>query len=192
MRLRYNRVMQNRLVLVVGPSGVGKDSVLDAARSLLQGRSDVIFPRRVVTRAPGLGGEDYIAVDEAAFATMADEGAFALHWPAHGLLYGIPVTIDAQLRAGRQVVINVSRTIIDEARQRYPGMMVIGITAAPDVLRQRLQARNRESAAEIEQRLARAASFTLSGDDVAILHNDGALADAVQQFVALLDRQRGK
>lgn len=184
--------MQNRLVLVVGPSGVGKDSVLDAVRRLLQGRPDIVFPRRVVTRAPGLGGEDYIAVDEVTFATMADDGAFALHWPAHGLLYGIPVSIDADLRAGRQVVINVSRGIIDDARQRYPGMMVIGITASTDMLRQRLQARGRESADDIEQRLARAASFDLTGEDVAILRNDGALEDAAQAFVALLDKQKGR
>lgn len=183
--------MLNRLVLVVGPSGVGKDSVLDAARGLLRGRSDVVFPRRVVTRAPGLGGEDYIAVDEATFAAMADDGAFALHWPAHGLLYGIPASIDDDLRAGRQVVINVSRAIIDDARRRYPGMMVVVITAAPEILRQRLRARNRESAAEIEERLARAASFNLAGEDVVVLHNDGALADTARQFVALLDRQKG-
>lgn len=181
--------MQNRLVLVVGPSGVGKDSVLDAARRLLRGRADVVFPRRVVTRAPGLGGEDYRAVTEAEFAAMADDGAFALHWPAHGLLYGIPVSIDADLRAGHQVVINVSRAIIDEARRRYPGLMVIVITAGADVLRQRLQARGRESAEEIEQRLARAASFDLAGDDVVILRNDGALEETARAFVALLDKQ---
>lgn len=183
--------MQNRLVLVVGPSGVGKDSVLDAVRGLLRGRSDIVFPRRVVTRAPGLGGEDYIAVSEADFAAMADDGAFALHWAAHGLLYGIPISIDDDLRAGRQVVINVSRGIIDEARHRYPGMMVIGITAGTEVLRQRLQARGRESAADIEERLARAASFDLAGEDVMILHNDGALDDTARAFVALLEKQKG-
>jgi ribose 1,5-bisphosphokinase len=183
--------MQNRLVLVVGPSGVGKDSVLDAVRALVKHRSDIVFPRRVVTRAPGLGGEDYIAVSEADFAAMQARGDFALHWPAHGLHYGIPAAIDDDLRAGRQVVINVSRAIIGEARRRYPGMMVIGITAGADVLRQRLQARGRESAAEIEERLARAAAFDLVGDDVAILQNDGALEDAARQFVALLETQRG-
>jgi len=181
--------MQNRLVLVVGPSGVGKDSVLDAVRGLVRDRADIVFPRRVVTRAPGLGGEDYRAVSEADFAAMADEGAFALHWPAHGLLYGIPASIDDDLRAGRQVVINVSRAIIDDARRRYPGMMVIGITAGTEVLRQRLQGRGRETADDIEQRLARAASFDLAGKDVAILHNDGALEDAARQFIAMLDQQ---
>ncbi len=178
-----------RLVLVVGPSGVGKDSVLDGARAALKDDPDVVFPRRVVTRAPGLGGEDYISASEADFAAMADRGDFALHWPAHGLHYGIPSSIEADLAAGRQVVVNVSRASIAEARRKYPGLLVVGITASPEVLRRRLHQRGRESAAEIEERLSRAAAFSLQGDDVAILNNDGALADTVQAFVALLQKR---
>jgi ribose 1,5-bisphosphokinase len=177
-----------RLVLVVGPSGVGKDSVLDGARSALKDNPDVVFPRRVVTRAPGLGGEDYIPASETDFTAMAERGEFALHWPAHGLQYGIPRSIEADLAAGRQVVVNVSRGSITEARRKYPGLLVIGITASPEVLRRRLEQRGRESPAEIEERLGRAAAFRLQGDDVAILNNDGALADTVQAFLALLQK----
>jgi ribose 1,5-bisphosphokinase len=177
-----------RLVLVVGPSGVGKDSVLDGARAALKDNPDVVFPRRVVTRAPGLGGEDYIPATESDFAAQAQRGGFALHWPAHGLHYGIPKSIDGDLAAGRQVVVNVSRGSIDEARRKYPGLLVIGITASPEVLRRRLEQRGRESPAEIEERLGRAAAFRLQGDDVAILNNDGALADTVQAFLALLQK----
>ncbi len=177
-----------RLVLVVGPSGVGKDSVLDGARAALKDNPDVVFPRRVVTRAPGLGGEDYIPATESDFAAQAQRGGFALHWPAHGLHYGIPKSIDGDLAAGRQVVVNVSRGSIDEARRKYPGLLVIGITASPEVLRRRLEQRGRESPAEIEERLGRAAAFRLQGDDVVILNNDGALADTVQAFLALLQK----
>ncbi|WP_300300646.1 phosphonate metabolism protein/1,5-bisphosphokinase (PRPP-forming) PhnN [Ferrovibrio sp.] len=177
-----------RLVLVVGPSGVGKDSVLDGARAALKDDPAVVFPRRVVTRAPGLGGEDYIPASAADFVAMAAKGDFALHWPAHGLQYGIPKSIEADLAAGRQVVVNVSRGSIDEARRKYPGLLVIGITASPGVLRRRLEQRGRESPAEIEERLSRAAAFSLSGDDVAILNNDGPLADTVQNFLALLQK----
>lgn len=178
--------MKNRLVLVVGPSGVGKDSVLDGARRALRDRADIVFPRRVVTRAPGLGGEDYVAVSEAEFAAMRQRGAFALHWPAHGLHYGIPKEIDRELAAGRQVVINVSRGIVDAARRQYPGLLVVVVTASPDVLRRRLEERGRETPAEIAERLARAAEFDLHGADVVMLHNDGTLADSVARFVTLL------
>lgn len=178
-----------RLVLVTGPSGVGKDSLLDGARAALRDRKDVVFPHRVITRAPGLGGEDYRAVSEAEFAAMAAQGAFALHWPAHGLQYGIPASIDADLAAGRQVVVNVSRAVIDAARAKYPGLLVLAINASPDVLRRRLEARGRETPAEIEERLARAAAYRLTGADVVQLNNDGPLAEGIAAFVRLLEKR---
>jgi len=181
-------VVPGRLVLVTGPSGVGKDSLLDGARAALAHRSDIVFPRRLVTRAPGLGGEDYIAISEADFAARAAGGDFALHWPAHGLHYGIPAAIDADLAAGRQVVVNVSRAVIDAARRKYPGLLVLAINASPDVLRRRLQARGRETPAEIEERLQRAAAYRLDGPDVVQLNNDGPLAEGVARFVALLEK----
>lgn len=177
---------RGRLVLVVGPSGVGKDSVIDGARAALAGRADVVFPHRVITRAAGLGGEDYVAVSPQAFAAMQARGDFALSWPAHDLQYGIPAAIDADLAAGRQVVINVSRAVIDAARARYPGLLVVLITASPEVLRRRLVGRGRENPAEIEERLSRAAAFTLAGSDVVVLNNDGALVETIARFVALL------
>jgi ribose 1,5-bisphosphokinase len=180
---------RGRLVLVTGPSGVGKDSLLDGARAALAGRDDVAFPRRVITRAAGLGGEDYIAVSEADFAAMVSRGDFALHWPAHGLHYGIPASIDADLVAGRQVVVNVSRAVIDQARAKYPNLLVLAINASPDVLRARLQKRGRETAAEIEERLQRAAAYRLAGPDVAQLNNDGPLAEGIAAFVALLEKR---
>lgn len=181
---------QGRLVLVTGPSGVGKDSLLDGARAALAGRSDILFPHRMITRAAGLGGEDYVAVSEADFAAMAANGDFALHWPAHGLHYGIPASIDADLAAGRQVVVNVSRAVIDQARARYPNLLVLAINASPDVLRARLQKRGRESAAEIEERLQRAAAYRLDGPDVVQLNNDGPLAEGIAAFVTQLENRR--
>lgn len=178
-----------RLVLVTGPSGVGKDSLLDGARDALRGRSDIIFPRRVITRAADLGGEDHQAVSEPEFAAMVARGEFALFWPAHGLNYGIPASIDSDLDAGRQVVVNVSRGVIDQARAKYPGLLVLAVNASPDVLRRRLESRGRETAADIADRLARAAAFRLEGQDVVQLSNDGALAEGIASFVALLQKR---
>lgn len=178
--------MTGRLTLIVGPSGVGKDSLLAAAREALRNDATIVFPRRVVTRAPDLGGEDYIAMSEADFEAECRRGGFAVHWLAHGLRYGLPIAIEADLRAGRQVVVNVSRAIIAEARRAYPGLLVIAVTAPTALLRQRLEARGRESAAEITQRLARAGAFDLGGDGVVELSNDGPLEQGAAKLVALL------
>jgi ribose 1,5-bisphosphokinase len=178
--------MAGRLVLVVGPSGVGKDSVMSGARERLASDGRVVFPRRMVTRPAEAGGEDHDSADPATFSALQAAGAFALAWSAHGLSYGIPAAIHADLVSGRTVVVNVSRAVIEQARRDYPGLLVITIVAPPAEIRRRLLARGRESEADIETRLARAEAFTVSGPDVAVVVNDGALADAVDTFVRLV------
>lgn len=177
-------VDQGRLVLVVGPSGVGKDTLIDGARAL--GLEACAFPRREVTRAAELGGEDYVPVSDEAFNRRQAEGGYALSWRAHGLGYGVPADIEDLLAAGRTVVVNVSRAVIEEARRRYANLLVVSVTADPDILRARLQARGREIAAEIEARIARAMAFQVQGEDVFELRNNGDREVAVDAFISLL------
>src|ERR1700758_459495 len=96
------------LLLVVGPSGAGKDTLLDAARRALADDPKFRFVRRVVTRAAKAGDEPHETVTEAEFAARE----FALQWQAHGLRYGIPADaiVDDVV-----TVANVSRTVIAEA-----------------------------------------------------------------------------
>jgi ribose 1,5-bisphosphokinase len=145
-----------RLVLVVGPSGAGKDTLIDLARTALKDDPTVVFPRRVVTRAASVA-EAHDSLSEDAFERAARAGAFALTWDAHGLRYGIPTGIDADIRAGRTVVCNVSRAIIDAARRRYAHVTVALVTAPPELLAARLKARGRDG--DIAQRLARGDAF---------------------------------
>ena len=106
-----------RLVLVVGPSGAGKDTLIGVAKSLCAGNPRIEFPRRVVTR-PSSAFEDNLAMTSAEFDAAAGQGAFALQWRAHDHAYGVPLKIDDDIRAGTTVVINVSRSILAEARSR--------------------------------------------------------------------------
>ncbi|MGB0684305.1 MAG: phosphonate metabolism protein/1,5-bisphosphokinase (PRPP-forming) PhnN [Magnetovibrionaceae bacterium] len=174
------------LFLVVGPSGAGKDSLLLAAKEALGRSKDYTFPQRRITRPQGAGGEDHLAIDDEAFDRLADTGAFALHWQAHGLSYGVPIDIEDDLAAGRHVVVNVSRSVLDLARERLSPVRVLSITVSRDVLRARLLARGRESAADMEERVARADAFTVAGDDVIDLRNDADLASAEAAFVEAL------
>lgn len=149
-------IRPGRLILVVGPSGAGKDTVIGAARRALADDPSVVFPRRVVTRGSD-STEDVEFLDAAAFAEAKRRGKFALSWHAHGLDYGIRADIDAHLRAGKTVVINVSRGIVDAARHRYANVAAVSITAPEPVLRARLAARGRESGGVLEERLHREA-----------------------------------
>src|SRR5690606_12599775 len=130
-----------RLVLVVGPSGAGKDSLIEAARRALTNQPRFVFPRRLVTRPSDPGSEDHASLTEADFARQREAGAFFLHWGAHGLHYALPGSIAGDLAAGRTVVANVSRAVIDEARRKHPATTVVVVTAPPPVLAARLAAR---------------------------------------------------
>lgn len=175
-----------RLVLVVGPSGVGKDTLLDGARVALADDARVVFARREITRPAEASGEHHVPVDTETFQARRASGTYLLSWCAHGLGYGLPATLAGDLGAGRTVVANVSRTVLDEARQRFAHVRVISISASPATIARRLAVRGREDAEGITARLARADLFTAQGDDVVELRNDGSPAEGIAAMVAAI------
>jgi len=182
--------MQGRLIYLIGPSGAGKDSLLEAAREALAARQ-VRIARRVITRSAEAVGEAAHAVTLAEFERLEAEQAFALAWRANGLAYGIPARIDAWLANGEHVLVNGSRGHLPEARRRYPDLLAILLGVEDEVLRQRLLARGRETPAEIEARLARNALFAQAADNCITLDNSTALADSVVRLLALIDDRLG-
>ena len=175
------------LWLIVGPSGVGKDSLLDGARAALADDPGFVFPRREITRPAAAGGEDHIPISMIDFEARRAAGDYALCWTANGHGYGVPRAIDADLDAGRSVIVNGSRGALDEAWSRYPDLRVIAVTVPPSLLRARLQARGRESQAEIEARLTRADALSVEGPDVIHFTNERPLAESVRDFVRLFE-----
>lgn len=180
------RIGPGRLVLVVGPSGAGKDSVMRGAQALLGQGEHYVFPRRSVTRPPS-ADEDNISLNDDAFTALAAMDAFALHWRAHGHRYGVPRAIDGAIANGATVICNVSRTVIETARQRYARVTVIGITASREVLAARIFGRARESNEQATKRLDRSEELRAVQVDVEI-DNGGALDDAIAAFVAEVER----
>ena len=174
------------LVLVVGPSGAGKDSVLNGARTAFADDERFVFVQRTITRESGAGFEDNVEATPGTFAAAKAAGAFALFWRAHDLDYGIPVTIEDDLRAQRCVIANVSRSVIELARARYAGTRVVNITAPLAVLARRIAIRGREDAVTIEKRLARAGYPFPTSEDIVHLKNTGTVEDAVDRFTQML------
>jgi ribose 1,5-bisphosphokinase len=173
--------MPGCLVLVVGPSGAGKDTLIRLAREALADDPRYVFPRRLVTRPPS-ADEDNDQIDEAAFAEGCAAGRFTLSWRAHGLGYALPEAAGRLAADGHVVVCNVSRRIVAEARAGGRAVSVVEITAPPEILAQRLAARGRPEDGDLAARLAREAEVE---PDVRIL-NTGAPEAGAARLVAHL------
>ena len=170
------------LILVVGPSGAGKDTLLNGARDALGGDAAMVrFVRRVITRPGDLGEEDHESVTEQEFNLRQEAGDFALSWRAHGLHYAIPADITLDLAKGRVVVANVSRAVVAEAAERFP-VAVIEVTAPAALLRHRLQSRGREDAEDVARRLSRAIELPLPVERISVV-NDGTPEDGSRKLL---------
>lgn len=171
-----------RLVLVVGPSGAGKDTLIGLAQAACAGDRSIVFPQRVVTREAS-SFENNEAVSPMLFGQMLAHGNFAFQWEAHGLRYGVPSSIVDDVRAGRTIVVNASRTIIEFARRSYANVTVVSVTAPPDVLAERIAARARPSDGQIDDRIRRTVVAAIP--DVIINNVDPAQDHAVELLRAI-------
>jgi ribose 1,5-bisphosphokinase len=182
--------MTGVLVYVIGPSGAGKDSVLRWARGHAPAGLLVHLARRTISRPPADPSEDHEPVTPDAFRQLVAAGAFALHWEANGLGYGIRHEELAALDRGGCVLVNGSRADLPQARRRYPELAVAFVNASPLVLRARLLARGRETAEQIEARLARSAQLPLAGAEVdVVIDNDGPLEQAGERLLRFVERR---
>jgi ribose 1,5-bisphosphokinase len=172
-----------RLIAVVGPSGVGKDSVM---AGLIAARPGLTAIRRCITRDPDLGGEDFDPLTPATFEARQAAGDFALTWGAHGLFYAIPRAALAPLDRGQDLLANLSRGVLGQAQAMVPRLTVLHITASPATLAARLAARGRETTADIATRLTRPSPPFPPGIDVVAVTNDGPLATTVSAALSAL------
>ena len=179
------------LFVVVGPSGAGKDSVIDGLRARLDA-AHFVFARRVITRPADAGGEAHEACEPARFDELEAAGAFLASWRAHGLAYGLPAALGDELRAGRHVVANASRGAVAVLAGRVPVLAVLEIDAPPEVLAQRLRARGRETALDIAGRIARPRAVYPQGVPVLTVCNDLSLVIGVARAEAALRDHLGE
>ena len=177
-----------RLVLVVGPSGAGKDTLLGLARAACADDVNVAFPRRVITREAS-ASEENEEVSVGTFQEALTRGDYAMHWEAHGHRYALSRAIDDEIRAGRTVVANVSRTVVGAMRRAYAGVVVVSITAPPNVLAERVAMRARSSDGMVENRLRRTVADASAVPDVTIV-NVGSAEYHARQLVRVIKGEK--
>jgi len=174
-----------RLVVVVGPSGAGKDTLIVEARARLAGDPAFVFPLRLVTRA-ATADEDHLTISHGDFAQAVGRGDFAFWWEAHSLKYALPAAINDDIRASRTVVCNVSRGIVTALRLRYLRLSVVLVTAPAEVLAGRLATRGRTSDGDLGRRLGREAPSPTEFAPDHVIENVGDIADGVARLIAAI------
>ncbi|MFX1238093.1 MAG: phosphonate metabolism protein/1,5-bisphosphokinase (PRPP-forming) PhnN [Promethearchaeota archaeon] len=180
------------LVLVVGNSGSGKDSIISRViKKCASGCDDIKIrtPRRSITR-PSSEHENNISVSPEEFTIMETQGKFALKWQIYGFNYGIPIEIDNWLDEGNIVVVNVSRNVIDTAREIYDNIKVVFVKVPLKITIERLKKRNRERGKSLKERIERAKNHQdLAATDF-VVDNSGKLEDSVNLFLDYLSTLR--
>jgi phosphonate metabolism protein PhnN/1,5-bisphosphokinase (PRPP-forming) len=170
-------------VLVCGASGAGKDSVITWAAQHLELRDDIVFARRMVTRAPH-PGSDHDAVTQSHFGALTASQALVWYWEAHGFQYGIDAHYADDVAAGRTVVVNGSRAHA-AAQASSEHVRVVQIVADASLLASRMAQRGRDAPEDVARRLARNAALPHFMSDCTIL-NHGELAHAGRQLADYL------
>lgn len=182
---------RGRFVLVVGPSGAGKDTLISGARIALRSDPRFVFPERLITRAAAPGVEAHKVITRAEFERRCRSGDCALSWQAHGFGYIVPASAAADIAAGRIAVCNVSRNIVPEALARYPGTEVVFVDALRIIRATRLAERGRESVEQIEARLTREVPKLPDSVPVTEIDNSGARDEGIAALVAALNKIAG-
>ncbi|QRY83781.1 guanylate kinase [Tsukamurella tyrosinosolvens] len=181
---------RGRLVVLVGPSAVGKSSVVSKLRSEVP---DLFFSVSATTRDPRPGevdGRDYHFVGDQGFDRLIADGAL-LEWAEiHGGLQrsGTPAQpVYEALDAGRPVLVEVDLAGAASVKEALPEAVTVFLSPPTwDELERRLRGRGTESAEKIARRLetARAEMATRDDYDAVVVNDD--LDRAVSDLVSLL------
>lgn len=175
------------LVAIVGPSGSGKDTLINWARTALSHNERIHFARRVVTRPISDDSEAHDTMSDSQFCAAEQAGQFCMTWRAHGLSYGIPRDVMAHCEDGKIVVLNGARRALGDLRRRFSLVVVVHISVDEQTLRHRLYERGRESTQAIEERIAESVRVMPDQDDVDFwINNSGVLADAGMELVSII------
>ena len=186
------------LVVVSGPSGVGKDTIIEALRRRPRD-PDYHFVVTCTTRAPRPGevdGTSYHFMTRERFATLRDAGAF-LEWAeVHGNWYATPrAEVRRALAAGRDVILKIDVQGAAAVKATVPdALLVFVVPPSLEALFRRLRARATETAEELEVRQRNAAiELARAGDyDQVVVNEDGQVERTAGRIDEIIRAERAR
>ncbi len=178
----------SKLYYLVGPSGVGKDTVLGHLKKIHYSGKQPLVAHRYITRPVVPNDENHIELAEFDFMRRLESGLFLFNWSSHGYQYAIGREVKRWLKRDNSVLVNGSRNYLEQAREIYPPLVPIWMNVSETVLRQRLKERGRESEEQIEKRIQRNREMeTLKPNDCVTINNDQTIEDTIGQLLALVE-----
>ena len=182
--MRYSQ----KLYFLVGPSGVGKDTLLTQLKRHSYSQSQPLVAHRYITRPIRYNDENHVELSEFELNRRKESGLFLFDWQSHGFHYAIGREVKKWLKSGNSVIVNGSRNYLETAREIFPDLVPVWMTVSEDVLRDRLIKRGRESEQEIDSRIERNRELdSLKPDDCVYINNDQSVEDTIGQFLALME-----
>jgi len=182
------------LIIISGPSGVGKDAVLERMR---QYHKPWYFIVTATTRPKRLGetdGVDYVFMSKGRFQELLDQGGFLEYANVYGRFYGVPQTqIQDAFTSGQDVIVKTDVQGARTLRSKVPGALLIFL-APPNMeeLERRLRTRKSETESDLEQRIQTAFSEMASQSefDHVVVNHTNSLEVTVRNIEQIIDHEK--
>jgi len=182
------------LVVLSGPSGVGKDAALTGLKKLERLWHFVVTATTRPRRPEERDGVDYIFLDTDTFLRMKERDEFIECAQVYGRWYGVPRSqVRAALRAGRDVVVKVDVQGAATLRRLAPeALLIFMLPASFDELRRRLAQRMTETSREMELRLdvGREEIAQIKNFDYRVINRDNGLDQTIAEIDAIITAEK--
>ncbi len=192
----YETLQMTRPLLVVlsGPSGVGKDATIQRMRERGYPCHFVVTATTRSRRPNELDGVDYHFVSEAAFAELVRQNELLEHAEVYGQQKGIPKwEVRAALNSGHDAIMRVDVQGAATIRQMVPQAVTIFLTAeSEEALIERLRQRRTDDESQIQKRIetARAELLRSAEFKYRVINRACSLDDTVDQVLAIIKAEK--
>jgi len=170
-------LIKTKIILIVGASGVGKDTLLKTIKT----KTKAHLVSRYITRKPDKS-EDNFFVDKDSFLLLKQNGFFVSTWEAHGNHYGIAKN---QIISNEVSIISISRGAIEDFEKAFEDVVTINVTLSREALRRRLLSRNRETNEQITDRMNREYK-QIKGKNLIEFDNSKNIKRSSEEFLNLI------